>query len=299
MGAERCPKVIVLDENENPVKTFGWQDLSEGEEYLEFLKSFLPALCRHLKKLRIFESTYLHLSDEPEQKHIRRYARLRQFVKTYAPDLKTIDAMASYELAAVGGVDVPVVELGGEDRFVSSKKEFWVYYACNTYKNHYSNIFLNMPLLRTRILGVQLYLTGVKGFLHWGYNFYNSAYSLYPIDPFRETSAEGYYPAGDGFIVYPDGREVLTSLRQEAFFNGIQDYRSLKALEKKIGRKKTIALVNAYGIGNNFTDYNTDENNFLRLREEVNRLLCDPEAQFMDKFLENHYDSIKWVDVQY
>ena len=296
-GAEHCPKIIVSDENERPVKIYGWGDSSEGEEYAEFLKNFLPVLCTHLKVLGIFERTYLHLSDEPEQAHIQRYAGLCRFVKTYAPDLKTVDAMASFELAQAGGIDVPVVELGGEGKFLGGEKEFWVYYACNTYKNRYSNIFLNMPLLRTRIIGVQLYMTEVKGFLHWGYNFYNSAYSLYPIDPFRETSAEGYYPAGDGFIVYPNGQEVLSSLRQEAFFNGIQDYRALKALEKKIGREKTVALVNDHGIGNNFTDYSTDEHNFLRLREEINRLIGEPEVQSINAFGENDYDSVQWVDV--
>lgn len=296
-GAEHCPKIIVFDENARPLKLYGWTASSEGEEYFEFLKNFLPVLCGHLKELGIFENTYLHLSDEPEQKHIQRYARLCRFVKRYAPDLKTVDAMATFELAESGGVDVPVIELGGEGKFLGGEKEFWVYYACNTYKEHHSNIFLNMPLLRTRIIGIQLYLTEVKGFLHWGYNFYNSAYSLYPVDPFRETSAEGYYPAGDGFIVYPNGREVLSSLRQEAFFNGMQDYRALKALEKKIGREKTVALANSYGIGNNFTDYSTDDNNFLKMREEINRLLGETETQSINAFGENDYGSVQWVDV--
>lgn len=273
-GAEFCPKIAVKDENGQSVNAFGWDVSSESREYADFLKSFLIALCVHLKELNIFENSYLHLSDEPDRKVIGRYARLNKLVKTYAPDLKTIDAMASYELADEGCVDLPVAELGGENDFLNCGKEFLVYYACTTYKNHYSNIFLNMPLLRTRILGVQMYLTEVKGCLHWGYNYYNSVYSLYPVDPFRETSADGYFPSGDGFVVYPDGKNVLSSLRLEAFFDGIQDYCALKALEKKLGRSRVVGLVNDYGIASNFTDYDTDENNYLNLREQVNRLLA-------------------------
>ena len=31
--------------------------------------------------------------------------------------------------------------------------------------------------------GVLMYLHGIKGFLHWGFNFYNSQYSISHIDP--------------------------------------------------------------------------------------------------------------------
>ena len=46
-----------------------------------------------------------------------------------------------------------------------------------------------MPGNRTRIIGMQIYRYDLDGFLHWGYNFYNSEYSLYPIDPYRCTDA--------------------------------------------------------------------------------------------------------------
>ena len=40
-------------------------------------------------------------------------------------------------------------------------------------KNKYQRLISNTAA-RTRVLGVQMYALGAKGFLHWGYNFYNS-----------------------------------------------------------------------------------------------------------------------------
>ena len=61
-----------------------------------------------------------------------------------------------------------------------------------------------MPLQRTKVIGLQLYETNVQGFLHWGFNFYNTARSLEEIDPFADTAAGGLFSSGDSFVVYPD-----------------------------------------------------------------------------------------------
>ena len=50
--------------------------------------------------------------------------------------------------------------------------------------------------------GVQLFKYDIVGFLHWGYNFYNSQYSRHGIDPSSFRSA-GAFHAGDPYLVYP------------------------------------------------------------------------------------------------
>lgn len=82
----------------------------------------------------------------------------------------------------------------------------------------------NMPGQRNRVLGYQLYLNNVKGFLHWGFNFYNSQFSLRNINPYIATDACGAFPAEDSFVVYPNQDGVNASIRLENFFEGIQDY---------------------------------------------------------------------------
>ena len=46
----------------------------------------------------------------------------------------------------------------------------------------YSNRFIAMPSYRTRSIGMQMFGYGIKGFLHWGYNFYNTQYSREQIN---------------------------------------------------------------------------------------------------------------------
>ena len=48
----------------------------------------------------------------------------------------------------------------------------------------------------------------LDGFLHWGYNFYHSQFSTRSIDPYLCTDADGAFPSGDPFLVYP-GRDGI------------------------------------------------------------------------------------------
>ena len=71
----------------------------------------------------------------------------------------------------------------------------WTYYCTGQWKE-VSNRFMAMPSARTRILGVQLYLYKISGFLHWGFNFYNSQYSIKHINPYAVTDAGEAFPSG-------------------------------------------------------------------------------------------------------
>ena len=130
-----------------------------------------------------------------------------------------------------------------------------------------------MPSVRNRVLGFLLYKYDVKGFLHWGYNFYNSQYSIKAIDPYKITDAGGGFPSGDSFIVYPakDGT-ALESLRLKVFYDGFQDMRALKLLESKIGREKTLEILEE-GLEKplSFTEYPRCEEWLLSTRERINQ----------------------------
>ena len=56
------------------------------------------------------------------------------------------------------------------DFLKEEKRDVVVYYCLGQAHRHLSNRLLAMPLRRTRIIGVQLYRTGVQGLLRWGYN---------------------------------------------------------------------------------------------------------------------------------
>ena len=132
-----------------------------------------------------------------------------------------------------------------------------------------------MPSLRNRVLGVIMYKFNIKGFLQWGYNFYNTQYSIESIDPYKVTDAGGAFPSGDSFAVYPapDGKAV-PSLRIKVFYDAFQDLAALRLLENKIGREGVLELIEKdLQKPLTFREYPHDEKWLLDLRERINSLI--------------------------
>ena len=127
-----------------------------------------------------------------------------------------------------------------------------------------------MPYNRTRVLGVQMYLAKVQGYLHWGYNFYHSELSYKTVNPYEITDGCGGFPSGDSFIVYPDAEngDVTESIRYKAFYDAINDYKALKLYENKFGREKTVKLIKDAGA-EGFEQYPHNDRWLDELREKI------------------------------
>ena len=158
-------------------------------------------------------------------------------------------------------------------------KGLWVYY-CGGGKAGVSDRSISMPSERTRILGVQLYLYNIEGFLHWGYNFYNTCQSHNIIEPFLSPDGGYFTPSGDCFLVYPGTNgEAWESLRLNALREGIDDMRALKLYEERFGREATEALIMEGTDGKlDFIHYPTEKNYLLNLRERIARAFLDNRA---------------------
>ena len=184
-----------------------------------------------------------------------------------------MDALSDYAYRSIG-IDLPVVAIDAVTPFLESKTDIMVYYCTGQDRHFEPNCFFSTPSERNRVLGIMLYRSQAKGFLHWGYNFYNSYLSLRTLDPFYETDGGGRFQAGDAFLVYPGKEEALASLRLKVFADGLQDYRLLKALETRKGRAFVTELLDRFGYLDFFT-YPHDGVSLLRLHDEACRLLCD------------------------
>lgn len=258
-GAETAPKVMATTK-EGEKRIFGWDTPALGGEYEKFLRIFLPALRTRLIAEGLYENCYFHLSDEPSETHIDHYADLRDVVFSLLPDAKGMDALSHYEFHERGLVTCPVVATNYINPFLENHVDgLWAYYCCGQGDNYLSNRLMAMPGERTRVLGFQLWLCGIKGFLQWGYNFYNSVLSERPIDPYLVNDGDGAYPSGDPFVVYPsqDGHAV-DSVRHEIFYDAIQDYNLMCVAEEKIGREAAAKILTDLGFCENFTDYPHD-----------------------------------------
>lgn len=274
-GAACAPKIVAKSGGKEK-RIFGWEDRALGDRYVKFIKAFLPALTAFLHAEGYGDDECLfHISDEPSGDNLLHYFEIRKLIKPLIGNYKIFDALSCYDFYKEGVVDIPVVSTDHAHTFTENGvTDWWAYYCCGQGSNWLSNRFMSMPLQRTRIIGFQMYTAGCKGFLHWGYNYYNTGLSEKYIDPYAVTDAGGSFQSGDSFIVYPARNGApLDSIRHEVMFDAFQDYRACKLLEKLRGREFTLAFLKSNGIYPNFTDYPKNALWHINFRKKLNALI--------------------------
>ncbi len=278
-GAAHCPK-IVADVGGREEKFFGWEDSSTGKAYRGFLDQFLPRLAAEIKRLGIEQCSWFHVSDEPGLAHLETYKQVAAMLKDRLPGFPFIDALSNYEFYQTGAVENPIPASNHIQPFLDHKvPNLWTYYCCSQYRK-VANRFFCMPSARNRILGWQLFKFDIRGFLHWGFNFYYSQYSRKAIDPFRVTDALNAFPSGDPFIVYPGPDGPIESLRGRVFYEGLQDMRALQMLASVAGRERAVGLLDEGVAGGiTFDAYPVEKEWLLARREAVNRIIQESAGQ--------------------
>ena len=270
-GACAAPKVMVW-RGDTQIRRFGWDTPSDGSEYLGFLEQFLKALTGKLTEWGWEGRAFFHLSDEPGEDVLERYNFLRGKVAGWIAPYPIMDALSDYSFYESGAVDRAVPNMEKLPLFAEKgASPLWTYY-CGCHGHGTPNRYFAMPHCQIRVLGVLLYYYGADGFLHWGYNFYNSQYSLEHINPYAVTDAGGAFPSGDSFLVYPgeDGRPE-DSLRMLLMLEAMQDMRALQLLEGLWGRERVTELIRREAGGQLSTIKWPRESAFLAgLREKVN-----------------------------
>ncbi len=273
-GAQHAPQIVATVDGEVR-QIFGWESEAVGGAYTAFLLEFLPQLRAYLREKGVEEHCIFHISDEPHAQQLADYRRARDSVAQVLDGCYVMDALSDYDFYADGAVQHPVVATDHIQTFLDHGVEnLWAYTCCGQCVD-VSNRFLAMPSVRNRIIGVQLFRHRIRGFLQWGYNFYNNQYSIAPIDPYRVTDGEFFVPSGDAFSVYPapDGTAYET-IHLAVFSQALQDLRSLEALADRIGEAEVDALIDrCAGQPITFTDYPHDDAFLLQLRETVNQIL--------------------------
>lgn len=272
-GAKATPKIAAMVEGEKK-RIFGWDVAATDPSYRLFLEAFVPKLQSFLKdKGYSREQIYFHISDEPNESHIESYQAAKKQVENLLEGYQIIDALSSYEFYEKGIVKNPIPANDHIQPFIDhGVKDLWVYYCCVQGVN-VPNRFYSMPSARNRIMGVLMYLYDIKGFLQWGFNFYNSKYSIAAIDPYKDTHSSYAFPSGDPYLVYPgaDGNPV-SSIRNQVQMEAFYDLRALRLLEELVGRETVENLI-MEGVTEKitFSKYPKSADYLLKLRRKVNR----------------------------
>jgi len=267
-GVEHAPKVMATVDSEYK-RIFGWDSDATGPEYSDFLHQYLDALVPHLKELGIDDKFYYHISDEPGEAHLDNYRKAKAVVYDQLKDYHFFDALSHVEFYKAGLTSTPVAVTSTVTDFVGVADDLWTYYTGGQ-SFGLSNRLISMASRRNRVIGMQMYKNNIKGFLHWGFNFYYTTLCREVFDPYVSADAHGEFPGGTCFQVYPRGEAVDPSLRLFVFHDCIQDIRAMKLLESAIGHDAVVALMESVGGRIDWMNCPGSDEQFLAVREAVN-----------------------------
>ncbi|MBE6666343.1 MAG: DUF4091 domain-containing protein [Ruminococcaceae bacterium] len=270
-GADHAPKFMAKVNGEEK-RIFGWETDSMSDEYRDFLAALLPALTAHFKKRGIDKRCFFHISDEPKLSQLDKYLACKERIAPYLEGYHIIDALSDFQFYGLGVLKKPIPSIHAIQEFLDHDIEgLWAYYCGAGGKQETTDRYLAMPMARTRILGVQLYLNHIEGFLHWGYNYYHNQYSYDYVDVLSCTDGDYFAPAGDSCLVYPGTDDtVWETMRLNAMREAMDDIRALTLAEEMLGREKTEALVQE-GLSEplTFFRYPKEASYLLDLRERI------------------------------
>ncbi len=271
-GAKSAPKIMALVNGEYK-RIFGWETKSSSKEYKKFLTAFSVDLKNYLESHNLKDKTILHVSDEPSFNNLFTYAKASKQIHKLFKGYKIVDALSDYKFYKLGIVSSPVPSNDHIHSFLGKGiEDLWTYYCSAQKTKNVSNRFFCNSSLRTRVLGYQMFKYDIKGFLHWGYNFYYTQLSKSLVNPFEISDAGGNFPSGDSYVVYPakDGT-AYHSIRLKVFFDALQDMAALNSLEKLSNETECLNIIEdnmKYNIS--FTNYPHSDEWLLSTREKVN-----------------------------
>lgn len=228
------------------------------------LDTFLAALQRHLVERGWVDDAVLHVADEPIPENSASWRALSRRVHAAAPRLKRIEAIQVPDLGR--DLEIWVVEEkrldwwydGYRARQRAGGMELWLYTSWLP-QGAYANRLIDYPLLKTRLLPWIAARYGATGFLHWGLN-------QWPQDGDSVDPNKGLFAPGDDFIVYPGRDGPRSSLRWEAFRDGVEDY-ALFAMWQR--RNATAARSALRIVVPSFTTYARDPAILLAARRKA------------------------------
>lgn len=270
-GARHAPKIMATVNGEYK-KIFGWETKASSKEYIKFLTDFSVELKKYFEKNNLKDKVLIHVSDEPNFSMVYSYSKASKLIHKIYEGYKIVDALSDIWFYKLGIVTTPISSNDHIDKFIGKTDELWTYYCSAQNKKYVSNRFFCNESIRNRVLGYQMFKFDVKGFLHWGYNFYYTQLSKAVIDPYKVSDASGKFPSGDSYVVYPakDGT-AYHSIRLKVFYDALQDMAALNTLKKLTDKKTCLDIIEENGRHTiTFSEYPHSDEWLLTTREKIN-----------------------------
>ncbi len=274
-GADNTPKVVAIENGEKKT-IFGWGTDPLSKEYNTFIRAFLSGFIAHMKERGEDKKCWFHISDEPISEHFEQYKKVRDSIYDLVEEYENLDAISHFEFYKLGLCKHPVPKTMVVHEFIENgAKDLWTYY-CGGQCENVSNCHFAMELARVRSLGVQMFKYDIKGFLQWGYNYYNNQWSYDKLDPFATSDAESFVASGDSYMVYPapDGTP-WESTRLRVLYEGMEDMRVMQLAETLCGKEAVVKAVEDIVGEVRFDKCIIEGDTMLAVRRAVNQMIFD------------------------
>ena len=236
-------------------------DCRPGEaKYHDFIVPFLKDFSRHLRQKGWFERTYIAMDERPEDQMEAAW----QTIQDADPEFK-IEGAANYSVDSEAADRVDDISVGFQYNLLkeealarrTAKGQKTNFYTCCNPER--PNTFTFSPPAESAYLGLHAAACNYDGYLRWAYNSWTK-------EP-NEDTRYGNWPAGDCYLVYPEG----SSIRFERLVEGIQTYEKIRLLRPTLNKKESQKLdAMLQNFAPNTYEADTDA---VALLKEMNALL--------------------------
>ena len=195
-------------------------------KYHDFIVPFLKDFSRHLRQKGWFERTYIAMDERPTDQMEAAW----RTIQDADPEFK-IEGAANYNVESEAADRVDDISVAFQYNLLkkealarrTAKGQKITFYTCCGPER--PNTFTFSPPTESAYLGWHALACNYDGYLRWAYN-------SWPKLP-NQDSRYGSWPAGDCYLVYPEG----SSIRFERLIEGIQAYEKARLLRPSLNLK--------------------------------------------------------------
>ncbi len=166
------------------------KDFVVDDAYMEMVKALFTSLRDHLRKRGWADRYVQHIFDEPFEGEITVYVDLARTLRDIWPEVKFIDAADSDPaLFEVIDILVPLIDhrtiYKDSEKFTRDGKMLWSYTA-NFPRGAYPGTYLDLDLIKVRILPWIMWRYGVTGFLYYALGYWEVQFAVerHRFDPY-------------------------------------------------------------------------------------------------------------------
>ena len=231
-------------------------------EFKEYWGDFLVDFAKHLKEKGWFDSTYICM-DERAPEDVR---NICMFVEEKAKGMK-ISLAGNQSPSNFNGIHIDNAcfclshltdQLISEASDRRQKGQITTFYVC-CWPPH-PNTMCPCELAESFWLGAYPAMVGLDGFLRWAWN-------SWPQDPMRDLSY-GDWPAGDTYLVYPNGSPSLRFLELRKGIVAAEKIRILKEKGLLTDEYKKVAALYSDRV-----QAQENKSDFISIREQTMNLV--------------------------